>query len=105
MEQPETIKKAYNYGGRIENNIVKLGGLDIHKKLLNNIEYILIIGWGTSYNAGLIGENYLKNKKFKLIKLLNACEFSIDDIPNIENKESILCIFLSQSGETVYIIV
>ena len=21
MEQPETIKKAYNYGGRIENNI------------------------------------------------------------------------------------
>jgi glucosamine--fructose-6-phosphate aminotransferase (isomerizing) len=102
MEQPESIKKAYNYGGRIENNIVKLGGLDIHKNLLNNVEYILIIGCGTSYNAGLIGENYLKkNKKFKIIKLINACEFSIDDIPNIANKQSILCIFLSQSGETI----
>ena len=105
MEQPETIQKAYNYGGRIENNIIKLGGLDNHKYLINNIEYILIIGCGTSYNAGLIGENYFKknnnNNNIKIIKLINACEFCKDDIPNIANKESILCIFLSQSGETI----
>lgn len=106
MEQPETIQKAYNYGGRIENNIIKLGGLDNHKYLINNIEYILIIGCGTSYNAGLIGENYFKknknnNNNIKIIKLINACEFCKDDIPNVTNKESILCIFLSQSGETI----
>ena len=101
MEQPETIQKAYNYGGRIINNNIKLGGLDQIKNLINNIEYILLIGCGTSYNAALIGENYLKkNNKFKIIKTINACEFSKDDIPNIEKKAKILTIFLSQSGET-----
>ena len=101
MEQSETIQKAYNYGGRIENNIIKLGGLDQIKDIINYIEYVILIGCGTSYNAALIGENYLKtNNKFKIIKTINACEFSIDDIPNIENKAKILTIFLSQSGET-----
>ena len=52
-------------------------------------------------DAALIGENYLKkNNKFKIIKTINACEFSKDDIPNIEKKAKILTIFLSQSGET-----
>tara|TARA_B100000035_G_scaffold224014_1_gene192493 strand:- start:3182 stop:5101 length:1920 start_codon:yes stop_codon:yes gene_type:complete len=102
MEQTETIQKAYNYGGRIDNNIIKLGGLDQIKEIINYIEYIILIGCGTSYNAGLIGENYLKsNNKFKIIKTINACEFSINDIPNIENKAKILTIFLSQSGETI----
>ena len=101
MEQPETIQKAYNYGGRISNNIIKLGGLDHIKTIINYIEYIILVGCGTSYNAGLIGENYLKsNNKFKIIKTINACEFSEDDLPNIENKAKILTIFLSQSGET-----
>tara|TARA_B100000989_G_scaffold12577_1_gene8570 strand:+ start:1054 stop:2979 length:1926 start_codon:yes stop_codon:yes gene_type:complete len=102
MEQPETIQKAYNYGGRIENSIIRLGGLDSLKNIINYIEYVLLIGCGTSYNAGLIGENYFKkNKKFKIVKLLNACEFSLYDIPNIENKAKVLCLFLSQSGETI----
>ena len=102
MEQPETIQKAYNYGGRISNGIIKLGGLDRLKNIINYIEYIILIGCGTSYNAALIGENYLKkNNKFKIIKTINACEFSEDDIPNIENKAKILTIFLTQSGETI----
>ena len=122
MEQPETIQKAYNYGGRIENSHIKLGGLDqlkhinnyiecSHIKLggldqlkhiINYIEYILLIGCGTSYNAGLIGENYLKNNnKFKIVKTINACEFSSLDLPNIDNKAKILCVFLTQSGETI----
>lgn len=102
MEQPETIQKAYNYGGRIINNNVKLGGLDQIKNIINYIEYIILIGCGTSYNAALIGENYLKkNNKFKIIKTINACEFSEDDIPSIDNKAKILTIFLTQSGETI----
>ena len=105
MEQPETIQKAYNYGGRIKNNTIKLGGLDRINNIINYIEYILLIGCGTSYNAALIGENYLKNnnkfKTIKTIKTINACEFNSSDIPNIDNKAKILCIFLSQSGETL----
>ena len=102
MEQPETIKKAFNYGGRIiENNIV-LGGLDQFLYLREKIEYVILIGSGTSYHAGLIGETYLNNNKnFVLVNCINASEFTEKNIPNIKDKQKILCIFLSQSGETI----
>ena len=102
MEQPETIQKSYNYGARIHNDCIKLGGLDHIKNIILYIEHILLIGCGTSYNAGIIGEKYFKqNHNIVNITTLNACEFDINDIPNITNKGKILCIFLSQSGETI----
>ena len=102
MEQKETIQKAYNFGGRIENNVIKLGGLDQISNIICYIEHIVLIGCGTSYNAALIGEKYFKtNKNFVSVTTINACEFIEDDIPNIENKAKILTIFLSQSGETL----
>jgi glutamine---fructose-6-phosphate transaminase (isomerizing) len=104
MEQPDTIQKAFNYGGRLLDGSVKLGGLDQMSVNfeVNPIKYILLIGCGTSYNAGLIGENYFKDSNnFKIVKTVNACEFSEHDIPNIKNPSKILCIFLSQSGETI----
>ena len=101
MEQPETILKAYNNGGRISEGTIKLGGLDQLSQIINYIEYIVLIGCGTSYNAGLIGEEYFKSSnKFISVKTINACEFTTNDLPNIENKAKILTIFLSQSGET-----
>ena len=104
MEQPDTLQKAFNYGGRIINNTVKLGGLDTYKmNIINNhIEYILIIGCGTSYNAGLIAQFYFNSDNTFITTLcVNACEFTDKNIPNIENKSKIACIFLSQSGETI----
>ena len=61
MEQPETILKAYNNGGRISEGTIKLGGLDQLSQIINYIEHIVLIGCGTSYNAGLIGEEYFKS--------------------------------------------
>tara|TARA_Y100000992_G_scaffold226348_2_gene157947 strand:- start:4560 stop:6470 length:1911 start_codon:yes stop_codon:yes gene_type:complete len=102
MEQPETIQKAYNYGGRIINNFVKLGGLEQIKYIINYIEHVIFIGCGTSYNASLIGEYYFNSSKnFITVKAINACEFNKNQLPNINNKSKILCIFLSQSGETI----
>lgn len=76
MEQPETIKKAFNYGGRIIDNKIVLGGLDQHILLFQQIEYILLIGSGTSYHAGLIGETYLNNyKNFIVVNCINSSEF------------------------------
>lgn len=102
MEQPETIQKAYNYGGRINNNIIKLGGLD---HLINNIgaiEFIYLIGCGTSFNASILGEIYLNELNyFACVKIINACEFNENNLPNSRNNSNILCIFLSQSGETI----
>ena len=102
MEQPESIQKAYNYGGRINNNTIKLGGLDQIINITSYIEYIYLIGCGTSYNASLLGEIYLNElNKFVIVKCVNACEFSENCLPNIKNCSTIMCIFLSQSGETI----
>tara|TARA_B100000927_G_scaffold262478_2_gene233397 strand:+ start:8027 stop:9901 length:1875 start_codon:yes stop_codon:yes gene_type:complete len=102
MEQPETIQKAYNYGARILDNNIKLGGLEQLLNVYEYIEYILLIGCGTSFNAGLLGELYFSsNNKFISVKCINASEFSLNTIPNIKNKKKILCIFLTQSGETI----
>jgi glucosamine--fructose-6-phosphate aminotransferase (isomerizing) len=102
MEQPETLQKAYNYGGRINNNIIKLGGLDNISNIIKYIEFIYLIGCGTSYNASLIGELYLNElKQFVCVKSVNACEFNENILPNIKNHCTSLCVFLSQSGETM----
>jgi len=100
-EQPDTIQKAYNYGGRISDNTIKLGGLDQLINITCYIEYIYLIGCGTSYNAALLGEIYLNElNKFVSVKCVNACEFSENCLPNIKNYSTLMCIFLSQSGET-----
>ena len=102
MEQPETIQKAYNYGGRINSNTIKLGGLDQIVNITSYIEYIYLIGCGTSYNAALLGEIYLNElNKFISVKCVNACEFSENCLPNIKNYSTLMCVFLSQSGETL----
>jgi glucosamine--fructose-6-phosphate aminotransferase (isomerizing) len=101
-EQPETIQKAYNYGGRINGNTIKLGGLDQILNITSYIEYIYLIGCGTSYNAALAGEIYLNElNKFVTVKCINACEFTENCLPNIKNYSTLMCVFLSQSGETL----
>jgi glucosamine--fructose-6-phosphate aminotransferase (isomerizing) len=61
-----------------------------------------LIGCGTSYNAALLGEIYLNElNKFVNVKCVNACEFTENCLPNIKNYSTIMCIFLSQSGETI----
>ena len=102
MEQPETIQKAYNNGGRINNNYVKLGGLDHIINTIGAIEFVYLIGCGTSFNASILGEIYLNEiNYFVSVKIVNACEFNENILPNIRNKSNTLCIFLSQSGETI----
>lgn len=104
MEQPESIQAAYNYGGRIHNNNIVLGGLVQLKNIITNIdsiEHVILLGCGTSYNAALIGEQYFKeNSNFVTVSAINACEFKIIDLPNCNECNKTICLFLSQSGET-----
>jgi glucosamine--fructose-6-phosphate aminotransferase (isomerizing) len=102
IEQPETIQKAYNYGGRINNNVIKLGGLDRIINSISSIEFIYLIGCGTSFNACILGEIYFNEiNYFVNVKIVNACEFNENNLPNHRNNSNTLCIFLSQSGETI----
>lgn len=101
LEQQETVMKAYDYGSRIDGYNAKLVGLTKITNISQNIEYVLLIGCGSSYNAGLMGEIYLNsNNKFICVKSVNACEFSGKSIPKI-SRDKVLCILLSQSGETI----
>jgi glucosamine--fructose-6-phosphate aminotransferase (isomerizing) len=99
FDQPNTILNAINRGGRIKNKReVKLGGLEEHIDIIQNIDNIIILGCGTSYHAGLYGMHFLKSVcNFNIIQVIDGAEFNINDIPKIGKTA---CIFISQSGET-----
>jgi len=99
MEQPDCIIRAMNNGGRIENNVsVKLGGLDLNKSRLLNINHLIILGCGTSYHAGLWSLDIFKTLDiFDTVVAYDGAEFQIKDIPK---KGTTGVILLSQSGET-----
>jgi glutamine---fructose-6-phosphate transaminase (isomerizing) len=98
-EQPESSFNAINMGGRILNNSeVKLGGLQEHINELKSIDNLLLLGCGTSYNAGYHGMYFLKDLcKFNTVQLFDGAEFNSNDIPKY-GKTALL--FISQSGET-----
>ena len=98
-EQPMSIMRTLNMGGRIlGDNRVKLGGLDSQESQLLGIEHLIILGCGTSYNAGQIGCLVMRAFKcFTTVTCIDASEFTIDDIPNNSKTGFVM---LSQSGET-----
>ena len=99
MEQPNSINRSINNGGRIADNTnVKLGGLDQHKSKLLECEHLIILGCGTSYYSGLWSCEIFKILDiFTTIQIFDGAEFDIHDIPK---KGKTCLILLSQSGET-----
>ena len=98
-DQPNTIFNTINRGGRIKNDSeVKLGGLESKIELLKNIQNIIILGCGTSYNAGMCGAYYLKTLcNFNYVQVIDGAELNEYDIPKNGKTGFIL---ISQSGET-----
>jgi glucosamine--fructose-6-phosphate aminotransferase (isomerizing) len=98
-EQPDSVNRALNNGGRIENNVsVKLGGLDSCKSRLLDSDHLIILGCGTSYNAGLWSMDIFKSLDiFDTVVCYDGAEFNIKDIPK---KGKTVLVLLSQSGET-----
>ena len=100
MEQPDSISRTLNLGGRLLNeHQVHLGGLMDHRTDLLKIRHLLILGCGTSYHAAILGSKYFKMlDAIDAIHVLDASEFGLKDIPKPYNEVGILV--LSQSGET-----
>jgi len=107
-EQSDAIYRAINHGGRISSeSCVKLGGLDLHRKELLEIDHLILLGCGTSYHAGLWAVNIFKSLDiFTTVTIYDGAEFSKKDIPFHKNKKlkktlhRAGLILLSQSGET-----
>lgn len=96
-EQPRSI--ADSMRGRIhpDSGTVSLGGiLDYEQKILN-AKRIIIIGCGTSWHAGLVGEYLIEDLARIPVEVEYASEFRYRN-PIINEDDVVLAI--SQSGET-----
>jgi glucosamine--fructose-6-phosphate aminotransferase (isomerizing) len=98
-EQTESVKRATGYKGRILSaSSVKIGGFDLHMDELINLDNLILLGCGTSYNACMFGLHYFKDLcDFNCIQVIDGADFNISDVPRIGRTGLVL---LSQSGET-----
>lgn len=96
--QPNSVMSALNNGARVPNDdTVKLGGIEMHASELAEIQHLIFLGCGTSYNAGHWAIKLFKSfKMFDSINIYDGAEFTDNDIP----RGKVGLVLLSQSGET-----
>lgn len=102
--QPEAVCRSLGYGGRLGgvDNIIKLGGLDKYLEELKGVDNLIIAACGTSYLAGVYGENLMKKLGcFKTVKSHLASEINARDFPKKDGG----FLSISQSGETMDLLI
>lgn len=88
-EQYESSLNAISHGGRLMKDNVKLGGLELNKDELKDVENLILLACGTSYYAGLYSLNIFKEIcDFNTVHLYDGAEFYEKDIPK-KRKNSI----------------
>lgn len=97
FEQPETIRNTIR--GRIDTTrgTAILSGLNLTPRELVEIRRLLVVGCGTSMNAGLIGEYAVEDFAGIPAEVEQAAEFRYRN-PIVGSRDMVLAI--SQSGET-----
>jgi len=97
FEQPEAIRNTIR--GRIDPNrgTAILSGLNLTPREIVDIQRLLIVGCGTSMNAGLIGEYAVEDFAAIPAEVEQAAEFRYRN-PIVGSRDMVLAI--SQSGET-----
>jgi glucosamine--fructose-6-phosphate aminotransferase (isomerizing) len=99
-DAPQTVRAAIS--GRVipARGLVRLGGLEDNPEInrLNETERLVIVGCGTSYHAGLIGERLIEEVAGMPVEVQLASEFQYRQEP-IERNTAVLAI--TQSGETI----
>jgi glutamine---fructose-6-phosphate transaminase (isomerizing) len=97
MEQPQTIQNTMRGRLVVEEGFSKLGGLNLSRDQLQEIDHIIITACGTSWHSGLIGELMLEEHARIPTETEYASEFRYRN-PIVTDKT--LCVVISQSGET-----
>lgn len=97
FEQPRSIQDTFR--GRLMNDFteIRLGGLYTIEDKLVNAKRIIIIGCGTSWHAGMVGEYLLEDIARIPVEVEYASEFRYRN-PLIYEDDIVIAI--SQSGET-----
>ncbi len=96
-EQLETIHNAMRGRLLVDKGEVKLGGLEHVKDKLLNAKRIILIGCGTSWHAGLVGEYMLEQIAKIPTEVEYASEFRYRN--PLLTKDDVVFV-ISQSGET-----
>lgn len=97
-EQPKTL--ADGMAGRLleKEGSARLGGLHKFSNILNEAKRFIILGCGTSYHAGMIGEYLIEELAKVPVEVEYASEFRYRN-PIIDEKT--IALSISQSGETI----
>ncbi len=96
-EQPRAISDTFR--GRLlpDQNMIRMGGLFEYKERFINANRIIIVGCGTSWHAGLVGEYLFEDLARIPVEVEYASEFRYRN-PVITDQDVVIAI--SQSGET-----
>ncbi len=96
-EQPNVIRDTMR--GRVlpDQNLIKLSGIDNHLNKFLNAERMIMVGAGTSWHAGLVGEYLFEELARIPVEVEYSSEFRYRN-PIIKERDIVIPI--SQSGET-----
>ncbi len=96
-EQPKAIEDTYR--GRLlpEQNLIRMAGMEEYIEKFVQADRIIIVGCGTSWHAGMVGEYLFEDLARVPVEVEYASEFRYRN-PIITSKDVIIAI--SQSGET-----
>ncbi len=97
FEQPATIAECMRGRMNAEEGWVRLGGMEEYKKRMIHAQRMIILGCGTSWHAGMIGEYLFEDLARLPVEVEYASEFRYRN-PVVRNNDIVLAI--SQSGET-----
>ncbi|MCS7035638.1 MAG: glutamine--fructose-6-phosphate transaminase (isomerizing) [Saprospiraceae bacterium] len=97
FEQPSTIAECMRGRMNAEEGWVRLGGMEEYKKRMINAQRMIILGCGTSWHAGMIGEYLFEDLARLPVEVEYASEFRYRN-PVVRDSDIVLAI--SQSGET-----
>jgi glucosamine--fructose-6-phosphate aminotransferase (isomerizing) len=91
------ISAALNYGGRLNRDRMKLGGVESNAENLRRIKNLLLVGCGTSmYACNFASLIYKRLHLFDTVQAVDGSEMTEIDVP----RDSPGAVLVSQSGET-----
>lgn len=96
-EQPRSILDSFRGRTHINDGAITMAGVDKFEDKLKNIKRIIIVGCGTSWHAGLVGEYLFEDFARIPVEVEYASEFRYRN-PVLDETDFVIAI--SQSGET-----
>jgi glucosamine--fructose-6-phosphate aminotransferase (isomerizing) len=97
FEQPRSILDSFRGRIHINDATITMAGIDKFEDKVKNIKRIIIVGCGTSWHAGLVGEYLFEDFARIPVEVEYASEFRYRN-PIIDENDFVIAI--SQSGET-----